>query len=74
MRRNDPTGAPGTVYFEFIKHGNTIKVVAIDAESGTEVSTLGPVYASENELQQIAYKKLQIVLQKNARPPKKRLF
>ena len=35
----DPTGAaPGTVYFELTPIGASVKVVAIDAVTGTEVS------------------------------------
>ena len=38
---------PREVYFEFITIGATVKVVAIDAGSGTEVSVIAPVGAAQ---------------------------
>jgi translation initiation factor 1 (eIF-1/SUI1) len=50
--------APGEVYFEFTAIGSTVKVVAIDAASGTEVSVIGPTSASKADLQRLALGKL----------------
>ena len=38
-----PRTEPREVYFEFTAIGATVKVVAIDAATGTEVSVIGPV-------------------------------
>ena len=50
--------APGEVYFEFTRIGATVKVAAIDAASGVEVTVIGPAAASPAELQQLALAKL----------------
>jgi hypothetical protein len=46
------------VYFEFIAVGNAVKVTAIDSVTGIEVSTMGPVSASQGDLKQLALRKL----------------
>ena len=46
------------VYFEFIAIGNAVKVTAIDSLTGIEVSAMGPVSASQADLQQLALQKL----------------
>lgn len=51
-------GARGEIYLEFIPVGRQVKVVAIDAATGTEVSIVGPVTASQAELQRVAVAKL----------------
>lgn len=48
----------GEIYFEFTAIGRTVKVSAIDAASGTEVSVVGPVTASQADLQRLALQKL----------------
>jgi hypothetical protein len=56
------TGADGTpegvVYFEFTPVGTSVKVAAIDAATGTEVSVVGPARASQADLQKLALRKL----------------
>jgi hypothetical protein len=56
------TGADGTpegeVYFEFTPVGASVKVAAIDAATGTEVSIVGPARASQADLQKLALRKL----------------
>ena len=49
----------GEVYFEFVAIGRQVKVSAIDAATGTEVSVMGPATASQVDLQRLALKKLQ---------------
>jgi hypothetical protein len=49
---------PGEVYFEFITIGRNVKVAAIDAATGTEVSVMGPATASQADLQRLALQKL----------------
>jgi len=49
----------GEVYFEFTAIGRNVKVSAIDAATGTEVSIMGPVTAAKADLQRLALQKLQ---------------
>lgn len=54
----DEEGPTGEVYFEFTPVGTTVKVVAIDATTGIEVSVLGPARATQSDLQRLALQKL----------------
>lgn len=47
------------IYFEFVAIGRQVKVSAIDAATGTEVSVMGPATASRADLQRLALQKLQ---------------
>jgi hypothetical protein len=61
------TGAPlaGKEYLlEFIPNGNFVKVCAIDPETGTEVSIVGPADGGEELLSRTAVNKLKYVLRK----------
>jgi hypothetical protein len=49
---------PGEVYFEFTAIGRSVKVCALDAATGTEVSVIGPASASQADLQRLALQKL----------------
>ena len=60
---------PREVFFEFIAIGSVVKVVAIDAASGTEVSVMGPVGAAQVDLEQLAYGKLKARLAREAAKP-----
>ena len=53
-----PQTGPREVLFEFTAIGSVVKVSAIDAASGIEVSVMGPVRASRADLQQLALAKL----------------
>jgi hypothetical protein len=53
------------VYFEFTAIGTTMKVVAIDAVTGTEVTVVGPVNAARSDLQRLALGKLKFRLAKS---------
>jgi hypothetical protein len=57
---------PRDVYFEFTAIGTTVKVVAIDAATGTEVSIIGPVNAAQAHLEQLALQKLKARLAREA--------
>jgi hypothetical protein len=46
------------VYFEFVAIGRSVKVVAIHAASGVEVSVLGPAGAAHSDLERLALQKL----------------
>jgi hypothetical protein len=53
-----PADSPREVYFEFIAIGGTVKVVAIDAATGTEVTVIGPAGAAQADLERLALGKL----------------
>lgn len=55
---------------EFIGQGRYVKVSAIDPRTGTEVSIVGDAERSEEELQQVALRKLRYVLEKKGKSTK----
>lgn len=57
--------ADGDILIEIVRMGNAFKVSAIDAKTGTEVSTIGPLQASEAQLTKAAIAKLRYVLARN---------
>ena len=61
-------GDPREVYFEFTAVGASVKVVAIDAATGTEVSVIGPARAAQSDLERLALGKLRARLAKDANP------
>jgi hypothetical protein len=52
------SGEPREVFFEFIAIGTTVKVVAIDAATGVEVTVIGPAGAAQADLERLALGKL----------------
>ena len=52
------SGEPRDVYFEFTAIGGSVKVVAIDPSTGTEVSVIGPSGAAQADLERLALGKL----------------
>jgi hypothetical protein len=52
------------ILFEFVVQGSTVKVTAIDGETGQEVSILGPAGGSRVALQAAALQKLRYVQKK----------
>jgi hypothetical protein len=58
MAEAEEGGPTGGVYFEFTPIGTSVKVAAIDAATGLEVSVIGPARASQADLQQLALQKL----------------
>lgn len=54
----------GEVYFEFTAVGSVMKVAAIDAETGIEVSVMGPASAAQADLERLALQKLKTRLAK----------
>jgi hypothetical protein len=60
------------VIFEFYRLGNSVKVSAVDTESMTEVSVVGPATASEVTLRNNALRKLEYVLARQAAEKKPR--
>ena len=59
--------SPGEVYIETQRIGSFVKVSAIDANTGIEVSIQGPASATQNELETIAINKLKYVMAKKSR-------
>ncbi len=64
-RRKRAAEGSREIYLEFIPVGNSVKVVAVDALTGLEVSIVGPVTAARRTLEQNAIKKLEFMLAKN---------
>lgn len=62
-----PNAGAREVLFEFTAIGSVVKVVAIDAATGFEVSVMGPAHASRADLQQLALAKLQSRLASHSR-------
>lgn len=52
------------VFFEFVSVAGLIKVSAIDAATGTEVSVFGPASAARRDLERLALRKLEAALQR----------
>lgn len=50
--------APREVLFEFRQVGGAVRVAAIDAATGVEVTVMGPAAASRSDLQRLALAKL----------------
>ena len=46
------------VYYEFRAVGSVVRVAAIDAETGIEVTVMGPASASQGDLERLALQKL----------------
>ncbi len=53
-----PQAEPGEVLFELTQIGTAVKVVAIDAQSGLEVTVVAPANAARADLQRLALGKL----------------
>ena len=47
-----------TFYLEFLTMGKQVKVMAIDPETGIEVSIIAPQTASQSEMSNVAVEKL----------------
>lgn len=54
------------IYVEFVVMGNTVKVTAIDSESGLEASVIGPAGAPRGALAEAARRKLEYVAKKQS--------
>lgn len=58
------SGDGNEVLIEILQVGNAVKVIAVDPETGVEVSIVGSPSMSEEILKRNAVKKLQYVLEK----------
>jgi hypothetical protein len=52
------------VFFEMTRVGGAVRVSAIDAATGIEVTVMGPASASQSDLQKLALAKLKARLKK----------
>lgn len=64
--RGADTPQPGEVYVQFQQVGKAIKVIAVDAATGTEVAVMGPTSASQSDLEALAVRKLEARLHKES--------
>ena len=55
-----------TFYLEFLSLGGQVKVMAIDPETGIEVSIIAPESASQSEMTNVAVEKLERRIAKEA--------
>jgi len=64
---------PREVIFEFRRIGRAVKVSAVDTETMTEVSIMGPATTDEASLRRIALRKLEFVLDRarNEKPSRR---
>lgn len=60
-----PLPSGNDVLFEFTRIGPIVKVTAVDARTGTEVTIQGPAAYGAASLQRTALAKLRFVLEKN---------
>ena len=54
------------ILFEYIRHGNSVKVTAIETQTGTEAVVIVPENLSEAQMQMKALQKLRYIMQKKA--------
>ena len=59
-------GPNGEIYIEYKQLGQAMKVIAVDAATGVEVTIMGPASAAQTDLQRVAVRKLQAQLEKDA--------
>ena len=68
MPATEDDAALGAVYFEFTAIGHSVKVVAIHAATGLEVSAIGPASAARADLQRLVLQKLKARLRSDQKP------
>jgi hypothetical protein len=69
MPRNQNDAPPpgdGEILFEFLRMGKFMKAIAMDANTGTEVSVFGPAKGCNELLKRTAVSKLRMVMSKEA--------
>ncbi|MBR2922196.1 MAG: hypothetical protein IKC10_02615 [Alphaproteobacteria bacterium] len=52
------------VLFEYVRQGTSVKVTAIETETGIEAVVIVPANLSENQMQAKALQKLRYIMQK----------
>ena len=58
-------GAGKEIFVEFVVLGNSVKVTAIDPDTGLEASVIGPANAPRTVMAEAARKKLEYMARKN---------
>ncbi|PTW61302.1 hypothetical protein C8N35_10211 [Breoghania corrubedonensis] len=58
MTQGGTPSGPGRIFLEFTRVGRQVKVSAIDEATGVEVSMIGPLTVSQEELGRLAVRKL----------------
>ena len=53
------------VLFQFISHGNYVKVIAVDPNTNTEIVIVGDRRSAKQTLERTAIQKLRYVIRKN---------
>jgi hypothetical protein len=61
-KQKTASASEGTVYFEFISAGSSVRVTPIDAKTGIEATIIGPANAARAQLERTALAKLRYVL------------
>ena len=59
-------GAEREIIFEFVQIGTALKITAVDAATGIEVSMVGDPNAGQETLRRLAAQKLAYVMRKQA--------
>ena len=54
------------VLFEYVRQGTSVKVTAIETETGIEAVVIVPANLPENQMQMKALQKLRYIMQKKA--------
>ncbi|MCF4098178.1 DUF6898 family protein [Maritalea mediterranea] len=66
MKDRDMAPNLGEVLFEFVQMGGQMRVAAVHAKTGTEVTIIAPLSASEFQMKNLAVAKLRRALVRNA--------
>jgi len=57
-QRSDRQPRAGEIYIEYKVVGNAVRVVAVDAKTGVEVTVIGPKSAAKPDLERLVVAKL----------------
>ena len=57
------------IFIEIVRYGDTVKVTAIDPDTGLEAVALGPASAARADLERIAVGKLERALEERREAP-----
>jgi hypothetical protein len=58
---------PREILIESVPYGNSLRVTAIDAATGTEITFQAPLTTSQLAIKRLATSKIKFVLEKNAK-------
>jgi len=66
MKDRDMAPNLGEVLFEFVQMGGQMRVAAVHAKTGTEVTIIAPLSASQLQMKNLALAKLRRALMRNS--------